>query len=54
VDPFTDEPLHVKKTPRGWLVYSVGPDFKDDGGKLDGRSDIGVGPTPSEKPAKKK
>ena len=34
-DPFTGEPLHVKKTPQGWLVYSVGPNFQDDGGKLD-------------------
>ena len=22
-DPFTGDPLHVKKTPQGWLVYSV-------------------------------
>ena len=45
-DPFTGEPLHVKKTPRGWLVYSVGSNFKDDGGKLDNDSDVGVGPQP--------
>ena len=45
-DPFTGEPLHVKKTPRGWLVYSVGSNFKDDGGKLDDYSDVGVGPQP--------
>ena len=49
-DPFTGEPLHVKKTPQGWLVYSVGANFQDDGGKLldDGSTDgdIGVGPPP--------
>lgn len=45
-DPFTGEPLHVKKTPKGWLVYSVGPNFQDDGGKLDdfNNGDVGVGP----------
>ena len=49
VDPFIGEPLHVKKTPQGWLVYSVGPNFRDDGGKLDDRTngDIGVGPPPA-------
>ena len=48
-DPFTGEPLHVKKTPQGWLVYSVGPNFQDDGGKLDDPSngDVGVGPPPA-------
>ena len=45
-DPFTGKPLHVKKTPQGWLVYSVGSNFQDDGGKLDDNSDVGVGPPP--------
>jgi hypothetical protein len=48
-DPFTSEPLKVKKTPRGWLIYSVGPDYKDDGGKIDNSSpdgDVGIGPPP--------
>jgi hypothetical protein len=47
-DPFTGEPLHVKKTPQGWLVYSVGPNLKDDGGKLGHplEGDIGIGPPP--------
>jgi hypothetical protein len=47
-DPFTGEPLQVKKTPQGWLVYSVGQNFKDDGGKLDDPTsgDVGVGPPP--------
>jgi hypothetical protein len=54
-DPFTGEPLHVKKAPQGWLVYSVGPNFQDDGGKLDDPlgGDVGVGPPPpAAKPAK--
>jgi hypothetical protein len=46
-DPFTGDPLHVKRTPQGWLVYSVGPNLKDDGGKLDDNSDVGVGPPPA-------
>lgn len=48
-DPFTGEPLHVKKTSQGWLVYSVGPNFQDDGGKLDDslNGDVGVGPPPA-------
>jgi HAMP domain-containing protein len=45
-DPFTGDPLHVKKTPRGWLVYSVGDNLQDDGGKIDGFSDVGIGPPP--------
>lgn len=44
IDPFNGEPLHVKKLPEGWLVYSVGPDGIDDGGKLDGKADFGFGP----------
>jgi len=50
-DPYTGESLRVKKTPQGWLVYSVGPNFRDDGGKLDDpddqiNGDVGVGPPP--------
>ncbi|MGO8690743.1 MAG: hypothetical protein ACLQLG_14060 [Thermoguttaceae bacterium] len=54
-DPFNGAPLHVKKTPRGWLVYSVGPNLQDDGGKVDDpvHGDVGVGPPPAAKPAGK-
>ena len=45
IDPFSGEPLHVKKLPEGWLVYSVGADLVDDGGKVDGKTDVGVRPT---------
>ena len=54
-DPYTGDPLHVKKLPQGWLVYSVGCDLQDDGGKLGNpvHGDVGVGPPPPiAKPAK--
>jgi hypothetical protein len=44
-DPFNGQPLHVKKTAQGWLIYSVGRNLRDDGGKLDDPDgDVGVGP----------
>ena len=47
-DPFDGEPLRIKHTDRGWLIYSVGSNLKDDGGKLDDdRTDIGLGPIPN-------
>ena len=54
-DPYTGDPLHVKKLPQGWLIYSVGKNFVDDGGKFDDEhSDVGVGPPlPAAKPADK-
>jgi hypothetical protein len=51
-DPFTGGPLHVKKSPRGWLVYSVGKNGQDDGGKIEDpeNGDVGIGPPPPAKP----
>jgi hypothetical protein len=43
-DPFDDQPLRIKQRPEGWIVYSVGGKLVDDGGKLDGKTDIGAGP----------
>jgi hypothetical protein len=43
-DPYTGKPLHLKKTPDGWLVYSVGKNLKDDGGDVSEARDVGVGP----------
>ena len=43
-DPFDDQPLHLRQLPEGWIVYSVGGNLVDDGGKLDGKTDIGAGP----------
>jgi hypothetical protein len=44
IDPFNGKSLIVKKAPEGWTVYSVGSDLVDNGGKLDGRTDVGAGP----------
>jgi hypothetical protein len=46
VDPFTGEPLKVKRLPEGWLVYSEGQNLTDDGGQLDDPrvGDVGLGP----------
>jgi len=44
IDPYNGEPLHVKKVPDGWMVYSVGSNLVDDGGILDFKNDIGAGP----------
>ena len=46
VDPFDGQPLRIKRTEMGPIVYSVGDDLKDDGGKLDYPSptDVGLGP----------
>jgi hypothetical protein len=49
-DPFTaDQPLVLKQTDDGLLVYSIGPDGEDDGGpvapgadKVEGNDDIGL------------
>lgn len=42
-DPFSGEPLRVKKVTGGWLVYSVGADLNDDGG--DEEKDVILAPT---------
>jgi hypothetical protein len=44
IDPYNGEPLHVKKRPEGWMVYSVGRNLIDDGGIPDYKNDIGAGP----------
>ncbi len=45
-DPFTGQPLLMKKLPEGWVIYSVGKDLKDGGGKVDDLTDLGLGPVP--------
>ena len=32
-DPFRKQPFSYRTTPEGFLLYSVGPDGRDDGGK---------------------
>jgi len=49
VDPFNGKPMIIKKLPKGWLVYSVGKNLKDDGGIFDTSGenrlpDVGFGP----------
>ncbi|MCJ7638630.1 MAG: hypothetical protein MUO70_01875 [Euryarchaeota archaeon] len=39
-DPYTDKPLVYKKTDDNFTLYSVGPNFKDDGGQS-GKDDKG-------------
>jgi hypothetical protein len=46
IDPFTGQPLRMKKRSDGWVVYSVGKNLQDDGGQLDDQADIGLGPMP--------
>jgi len=50
IDPFDGQRLRVKETPNGPIIYSIGQDLKDDGGRLEvmpgggnGR-DFGLGP----------
>ena len=33
LDPFDEKPLRYKKSAQGYIVYSIGPDLVDDGGK---------------------
>ena len=44
IDPYNGEPLHVKKLPAGWQVYSVGMDLTDNSGTFAKVTDVGVGP----------
>jgi hypothetical protein len=46
-DPFTAKPLCVKIVDGQFVIYTVGPDRKDDGGDLAGGKDFGVGPVPA-------
>ncbi|HJS06562.1 MAG TPA: hypothetical protein VJ809_02855, partial [Pirellulales bacterium] len=43
IDPVTSAPLIATRGERGWSVYSVGKNEKDDGGDLDDWLDVGVG-----------
>jgi hypothetical protein len=45
-DPFTGQPLLMKRLPDGWVIYSVGKDLNDDGGQVDDLTDFGLGPVP--------
>ncbi len=47
LDPYNGQPLRVKRLAEGWLVYSVGKNLTDDGGKFEDFSDAGLGPPPA-------
>jgi Txe/YoeB family toxin of Txe-Axe toxin-antitoxin module len=51
-NPFTDEPLKYRRTKNGYIVYSVGQDLVDDGGK--GDDIVGRRPFPEPNPLKPK
>ncbi|HEX2477498.1 MAG TPA: hypothetical protein VHK01_22265 [Lacipirellulaceae bacterium] len=44
IDPFDDEPLKLKHTDEGWIVYTVMNDGEDDGGDFKELKDYGVAP----------
>lgn len=39
LDPFTGEPVRFRRLPQGYVVYCVGMDLTDDGGKEGGRGE---------------
>lgn len=47
IDPYNGQRLKIKRIEGRWLVYSVGLNLKDDGGKMEKNEDIGVGPDES-------
>ncbi len=40
-DPFSGQPLIVRSSDKGWTVYSVGKNGKDDGGQVENVQDVG-------------
>ena len=44
IDPFSGEPLKLKWTDNGWVVYSVFKNGTDDGGQFKDMADWGLGP----------
>jgi hypothetical protein len=44
LDPFSGKSLNLKMTDKGWVIYSVMQNGKDDGGKFKDYSDWGVAP----------
>jgi hypothetical protein len=44
IDPFSGEPLKLKHTADGWIIYSVMKNGVDDGGDFKDRKDYGLAP----------
>jgi hypothetical protein len=42
-DPYNGQPLHYRRTKDGVVIYSVGPDGNDDGGKVDRKNPTALG-----------
>jgi hypothetical protein len=42
-DPYNGQPLLWRRLDDGWVVYSIGPDGADNGGKLDRRNPVAPG-----------
>jgi hypothetical protein len=48
IDPYSGEPMRYRAQPSGYVIYSVGPDRKDDGG--DTKTDVSVLIAPKTEP----
>lgn len=46
IDPYSGNPLIVKKVDGGWLIYSIGWNRTDDGGDLDEKKRLDIGLQP--------
>ncbi len=44
IDPYSGEPLKLKHTDEGWIIYSVMENGVDDGGEFKQLKDFGVAP----------
>jgi hypothetical protein len=44
IDPYSGEPLKLKDTDEGWIIYSVMENGVDDGGDFKAIKDYGVAP----------
>lgn len=44
IDPYSGQPLKLKPTDEGWMIYSVMTNGMDDGGDFKGHKDFGVAP----------
>jgi hypothetical protein len=49
IDPFTGTPLILRKSPDGWVIYTVMENGIDDGGKFKDLKDYGLAPPGFEK-----
>jgi hypothetical protein len=44
IDPFSGQPLKLKHTDKGWIIYTIMDNGIDDGGEFKGTKDYGVAP----------